>query len=167
MKKILPFLGLGLFTPFITKAVCPLCTVAVASGIGLSRWLGVDDSITGLWIGGLIVSMIMWTLNWFAGKNIHFKGAAIITTIGFYALTVVPLYFTGLLMHPANIIYGGWLDKLTIGIIVGSLGFWAGTEWYEFFKKRNGGRAHFPFEKIVIPVTSLALLSIIFYIIIR
>lgn len=30
-------------------AVCPICTVAVGAGVGLSRCLGIDDSITGLW----------------------------------------------------------------------------------------------------------------------
>lgn len=33
------------------QAVCPVCTVAVGTGVGLSRWLGVDDTITGLWLG--------------------------------------------------------------------------------------------------------------------
>ncbi len=169
MKKILslPFLVFGLFSPFITKAVCPFCTIAVAAGIGLSRWLGVDDSITGIWIGGLTASMIMWTLNWFNKKNFYFKGVGIVTTLTYYAVVVIPLYFMGFLANSANAVYGAWVDKLTIGIVVGSLGFWAGTEWYELLKKRNGGHAHFPFEKIVVPVVSLLLLSLIFYIIIR
>ncbi len=39
----------GLFiTPFVTKAVCPVCTVAIASGVGLCRYLGIDDLISGL-----------------------------------------------------------------------------------------------------------------------
>jgi len=29
-------------------AVCPICTVAVGAGVGLSRWLGIDDTIN--WI---------------------------------------------------------------------------------------------------------------------
>ena len=44
-------LALGLFFAIPAKAICPVCTVAVGAGIGLSRWLGIDDSITGLWIG--------------------------------------------------------------------------------------------------------------------
>ena len=37
-------------------ALCPVCAIAVGAGIGVSRWLGVDDTITGVWVGGLIVS---------------------------------------------------------------------------------------------------------------
>ena len=54
-------------------AICPLCTIAVGAGVGLAQWLGVDDTATGIWIGGLTVSLIGWTIYWFDGKNIAFK----------------------------------------------------------------------------------------------
>jgi hypothetical protein len=41
-------------------AVCPLCTIAAAGGIEVTRILGVDDLISSIWIGGLIVSMSFW-----------------------------------------------------------------------------------------------------------
>ena len=166
MKRFLPLLALGLFIPLAANAVCPICTIAVAAGIGLSRWLGIDDSITGLWIGGLIVSMITWTLSWFDKKRFHFKGRAAVTTIGYYLIVIVPLYFMKLIANPANAIYGGWLDKLSIGIIVGSFGFWAGAEWYFYLKEKNGGHAYFPFQKVVMPIAPLVLSSIIFYFIV-
>jgi len=55
------------------------------------------------------------------------------------------------------------VDKLLIGIIVGSFGFWFGAEWYFDLKKKNGGHAHFPFQKVVMPISSLIIMSIIFY----
>ncbi len=55
--------------------------MAVAAGIGLSRWLGIDDTITGLWIGGLIISLAIWTINWIIKKNIYFKGRKIIIAL--------------------------------------------------------------------------------------
>lgn len=39
-------------------AICPVCTVAVGTDVGLCRWLGIDDVLSGIWIGGLIISMI-------------------------------------------------------------------------------------------------------------
>jgi hypothetical protein len=30
-------------------------------------------------------------------------------------------------------------------------------------KQKNGGKAHFPFEKVVLPVAPLIILSVIFY----
>ena len=36
------------------------------------------------------------------------------------------------------------------------------SKFYQWMKAKNGGHAHFPFEKVVLPVLALALLSIYF-----
>jgi hypothetical protein len=146
-------------------AFCPVCTVAVGAGVGLSRYLGVDDLITGLWIGGLTVSMIMWTINWFNKKNIKFIARNLITAIVYYALIVVPLFYTGIMGHPLNKLWG--VDRLLLGIIFGSVSFFVFGEWYQYLKKKNNGHAHFPFQKVVMPVAPLLILTIIFYFITR
>lgn len=162
MKKylfVLPFFLVGMPQ---AHAVCPICTIAVGAGVGLSRWLGIDDMIAGLWIGGLTVSMIMWTLSWFDKKKIHFKGRHLVTICSYYVLIVVPLFFTGIMGHALNTLWG--VDKLLIGIIGGSVVFYGGAWWYERVKKKNNGHAHFPFQKVVMPIAPLILLSILFYI---
>jgi hypothetical protein len=167
MKKTLYILTLmlGASTLFAKQAlaVCPICTIAVGAGIGLSRWLGIDDSITGLWVGGLTVSMITWTESWLDRKNIHFKYRGWVTIIGYYLLMVVPLYFMGMIANPANAVYSTWLDPLLIGTIIGSIGFWFGAEWYYSMKEKNGGHAYFPFQKVVMPISPLVVLSFVFY----
>src|SRR3989344_4306223 len=50
--------------PSPVGAVCPVCTVAVVAGLGVSRTLGIDDVVTSIWIGGLILSMAFWTIDW-------------------------------------------------------------------------------------------------------
>lgn len=149
-----------------TYAICPVCTVAVAGGVGISRWLGIDDTISGLWIGGLTVSLIMWTINWFKKKNIRFPGRKILTAIAYYALVVLPLYYlkidgTTLMGHPGNKLLG--IDKLLLGIIIGSIAFLIGASYYQFLKAKNNGHAHFPFQKIVMAVGPLIILSAVFY----
>ena len=44
--------------------MCPVCAVAVGFGLGLSRWLKIDDAISGLWIGALIVSLSFILAKW-------------------------------------------------------------------------------------------------------
>lgn len=149
----------------LVQAVCPVCTVAVGAGLGLSRWLGIDDSITGLWIGGLTVSFIIWTLTWLAKKKISFKGIGPVTVVSFYLLIILPLYWGGLIGHPANAIWG--IDRFVLGIIAGSAAFFGASSWYEQLKKKNNNHAHFPFQKIVMPVGTLVLLSGIFYFLIN
>jgi len=143
------------------QAICPVCTIAVGAGIGLSRWLGIDDTITGLWVGGLIVSMILWTLNWMRRKEINFKGKRTIVFLGYYLIIIAPLYWMKIIGHPFNKILG--IDKLLFGIIFGSLAFWSGGMFYYQLKKKNNGHAYFPFQKVLMPIAPLIILSIIFY----
>jgi hypothetical protein len=170
MKKIvvffLTFISVNLIFVAKTLAVCPLCTIAVGAGVGLSRYLGIDDSIAGLWVGGLTVSLIAWTIDWFNRKQIAFKGRKIITVLGYYLLIVVPLYYTGIMGHPLNSLFcfcGVHFDKLMLGIIIGSFGFYLGASWYDLLKAKNSGRAYFPYQKVVMPISSLIILSFIFY----
>jgi len=167
MKKTLIFVlsifGLSLLAAKQASAVCPICTIAVGAGVGFSRYLGIDDAITGLWVGGLTVSMITWTISWFDKKNIRFKGRMAVTILGYYLLIVVPLYFMGIIGNPLNTICTCGLDKLVIGILVGSVAFWFGASWYYQLKERNGGHAYFPFQKVVMPISPLIIMSILFY----
>lgn len=167
MKKVILSLlsafGLNLFLTSQALAVCPLCVIAVGAGVGFTRWLGVSDAITGLWAGGLIVSMILWTENWLEKKNIRFKGRILVDILVYYGLIVVPLYYAGIIGNPLNTIAVFGMDKLLFGIISGSLAFWFGAELYLFLKGKNNGHAHFPFQKIVMPILPLIILSIVFY----
>ncbi|TSC96405.1 MAG: Uncharacterized protein Athens071426_184 [Parcubacteria group bacterium Athens0714_26] len=165
MKKI--FLSLifsflaGILSVSSAYAFCPVCVVAVGAGVGLARWLGIDDSISGLWIGGLMVSVITWTLDWFNKKNINFRSRRTITVLGYYLILLAPLYWIGVAGHPFNKLWG--IDKILLGVIVGSVFFLLGGLWYSYLKKRNNNQAYFPFQKIVMPVGALVILSFIFY----
>ncbi len=145
--------------------MCPICTIAVGAGIGFSRWLGIDDTITGLWIGGLFVSLTGWTINWLRKKQWTFKGMPIITTLAYLVLIIVPLFWMGLIGHPLNVLWG--IDKLVLGIVLGTFFFVAGATLHGELKKGHGGTSYFPFQKVVFPVAPLILASILFYFLTR
>lgn len=163
MAYLLTIAFLFLLPLAAARAVCPICTVVVCASVGLSRWLGVDDTITGLWIGGLAVSLIIWTVNWLNKKNIRFMGRKPLTVLGYYLLIIWPLYHYNMIGHPLNKLWG--VDKLLLGIIIGTIGFAAGVIFNEYLKNKNHGRVYFPFQKIVIPIGALAILSLAFYLI--
>ena len=153
---------LSIFLPiFSAYAFCPVCTVAVAGGVGLSRWLCVDDTITGLWIGALIVSMAIWTLEWFKKKNIRFWGERTLTTVAYYVMVALPLYWNDIIGHPLNKIWG--VDKLMVGIILGSIFFFIGGTFH-FKMKDKYGKIFFPFQKVVFAIIPLIILSGVFYV---
>ena len=63
--------GLGIFI-FIgaADAVCPVCTIAIGAGLEGMRMLGVKDILTGIWAGGLTVSLIGWTANYMKKRGV-------------------------------------------------------------------------------------------------
>jgi NADH:ubiquinone oxidoreductase subunit 4 (subunit M) len=168
MKKVIIFLSsIVVSLVLVTKvyAICPVCTVAVGAGVGLARWLGIDDTITGLWVGGFIVSLIMWTISYLERRNINFFARNLVIIVAYYALTIVPIYFIKTIWHPHNTL--GGVNKLLLGIIIGSILFYLGAIWYYYLKKKNNGHAYFPFQKVVMPIAPLIIMSIIFYFITR
>jgi hypothetical protein len=168
-SRLVPNLAAFLLSSFVfllptsASAMCPVCTVAVIGGVGLSRWLGVDDTVTGLWVGAALMSMSLWAINWLNGKKIKFFGQKILVFALVYVSVIWPLYTTNIIGHPINKIWG--IDKLLLGMTLGSLIFIVFALVYLFMKKNNNGHAHFPFEKIVIVVVPLLIASGIFYII--
>ncbi len=143
------------------KAVCPVCVVAVGAGLGFSRWLGVDDVVSSVWIGGLLASLSMWTLVWLKRKGWGFKFDTAVVWIAYYGLTLVPLYFADIVGHPLNKIFG--IDKIIFGAIAGTVIFLASVTAHNFLKAKNAGKSFFPYQKVVVPVLLLAVASSAFY----
>ena len=145
--------------PIITRAVCPICTIAVGAGVGLCRYLSIDDAFSGTWIGGLIISLIAWTIDWLNKKNIRFLFRKILVAIFYYAIIIIPLYKMNIMGHPQNKLWG--MDKLLAGIIVGSAVFILSILFNDFLKKKNQGKVYFPFQRVVIPILFLIIASYI------
>ncbi len=166
MKNKLLYL-LAIYASFLiakpSLAVCPVCAVAVGAGLGFSRWLGVDDLITGSWVGGVLVTISWWTVEWLNSKQIKFKGRKILITLAYYSLTIVPLYYIGIMGHIYNQFWG--IDKLLLGIIVGTVGFFGGSMLNLWLKKKNGGKVYIKFQRVLIPVAILLLISLAWYLI--
>jgi hypothetical protein len=162
MKKILGIATIAfLILPWMTFAVCPVCTVAVGAGLGLAEWLGIDDTISGLWIGALIVSVSIWTINWFDKKNIRFKGRKILVFAGYCLFVIFPLWKKGKIGHPYHQFCG--IDKLLFGIILGGILFTIAALHHEYLKKKNGGKSYFKGQKIAAPVLILLIASLVLY----
>ncbi len=152
----------------IAAAVCPVCTIAIGAGLEGMRILGVKDVLTGIWAGGLTVSLIGWTANY-----MHKHG---VKNIFWYILNIV--FYVGLLagvyFFPAhNPIVKWWdncmwgMDQFLLGILVGAITFVVMEIWYLHIKKRNGGHALFPFQKVVMPFVGLLIMTGIFWAIIK
>ena len=141
-------------------AVCPVCTVAVGGGVLLSHYLGIDDLVIGIWAGGLVVSLGLWTGNGL--KKIYFKGQAWVWTAFLWLTTVWGLKQSGFIGHPTCKIHGH--DKLLTGIVAGSLAFLLGNGLDYGLRKLNRGnpgKALFPYQRVIIPILLLLIVTVI------
>jgi len=141
------------------QAVCPVCTVAIGGGVLLSEYLGVDDLIIGVWVGGLLLSTGLWTATYI--KREFAKGQKWLITAFLWITTVWGLKEAGFIGHPTCKIHGH--DKLLSGIIFGTVAFFLGYGsdlLLRKMNKKNPGKAMFPYQKVVCPIIFLILATI-------
>jgi len=171
MKKLLGlllgFLGFLSF-PKQILAVCPVCTVAVGAGLGVSRALGIDDAVTSVWIGGLILSISFWTVDWIQKRKFNFfKDLKEITLIFISTslwtlLTILPLYSWKYIGRANNTLWG--IDKILLGTAFGYIVFLLAV--YLDRKVRSvHGKQLFIYQKVVFPVVFLLITSAIMYLV--
>ncbi|MBE6450484.1 MAG: hypothetical protein E7016_00795 [Alphaproteobacteria bacterium] len=155
-----------LFSLFFVKSVlanpaCAVCTIAVGASLEIARKLGVDDSVVGVWAGAFLVLLGYWTIKWFDKKNWHFKGRDFIILVT--SVAMIGFMYISQLEYHAEVIGIFYLDPFLFSTIAGAVVLVLSSDFYQWMKKKNGGHAHFPFEKVFVPVASLFLLSAYFY----
>jgi hypothetical protein len=152
-----------LFTATQAHAVCPICTVAVGAGLGISRWLGIDDTVTGIWIGGLILSSGLWLADWIGKKGWKVPYKEAISVGLFFLFVIPPLYWGKMIGLAGNTLWG--IDKVLLGTVIGSVIFLLGVWFDKWSRMTNGDKVYIYYQKVIIPVFLLSLVSFIFYII--
>ena len=152
----------------VAAAVCPVCTIAIGAGLEGMRFLGVKDVLTGIWAGGLTVSLIGWTANYMHKRGVKNFFWYILNMILYIAL------LAGVYFFPVNSPVVKWwdncmwgIDQFLLGILVGAITFVVMEIWYLHIKKNNGGHALFPFQKVVMPFVGLLIMTGIFWAIIK
>lgn len=145
-------------------AVCPLCTVAVGSALGTSRFLGIDDTISSFWIGGLVVSSSLWLSAYLEKKEKlnRFSNPYFIVII-FYFLVLTPLWYTGYIGISLNKLLG--VDKILLGTAVGSVVFISSVYADKKVRMSKGGQL-FNYQRVVFPLIGLFVVSVISHLLI-
>ena len=171
MIKFTKYVMLAILTLVVVGdalAVCPVCTVAVGAGLEGARLLGVEDVITGIWAGGLTLSIAAWTANWLRRMGVQNILVYLANYAAYYAL-LAGVYFVPIgnpiVKFNENCMWG--IDQFLLGAIVGTVVFFGMQKWYQRIKAANGGHAKYPFQKVVMPFTGLLIATVIFWAIIR
>ena len=167
MKKVLAFLlvpGAYLLFPGVIYAHCPLCVAGAGAGLSLSRWIGLDDSITGLWLAAFLGAISFWSylplvkkLN--RGPMVWLKPTLY---MAIFASTLWSFYKFNLVIRMEKM-YG--LDKLTFGIVVGGIAFYLVDMANDLIIKIRG-KSLFPYQRIFLSLGTMLGLSVVDYILI-
>ncbi len=165
MKKLLSLFSLLAIFAFPTPvhAVCPVCTVTVGIGLGISRWIGIDDTVSGVWVGGLILSSGLWMADWVRKRDWKIRYPEILSIVLMVLFVIPPLYWSKMIGLPGNTLWG--IDKILLGTIFGSFIFLLGVAFDKWLRTLNNGKVYVYFQKVIVPVFLLSLTSYIFYLI--
>ncbi len=162
MKSI--FMALVALISTISNAfanpACAVCTVAVGASLEIARRMGVDDGVVGVWAGAFLMLLGYWTIKWMDKKGWNFKGRDFIVLLS-SVLMILFVYISELVYTPKAILIF-WIDPFLFATICGALVLHFSSEFYQWMKRKNGGHAHFPFEKVVVPVVALCLTAKLF-----
>lgn len=167
IKKILAFLSvpaLFLAFPVSVSAHCPLCVAGAAAGLTLSRILGIDDSITGVWMAAFLGAMSFWTVNIIAAK-VKFKISFLreIIYVLIFVLTIASFYQFKLVIRMGDI-FG--FDKLTFGMVTGGILFYLVDRVDDYLITKNG-KVFFPYQRIAVSLGSMIVWSLAIFILIN
>ena len=165
MKKIASIvLGLTspLFFPGVVSAHCPLCVAGAGAGLSLSRLLGIDDSITGVWLAAFLGATSFWTESFIRRKV---KGIWVrpVVYVAIFFLTLVSFYKFNLVVKHGDI-FG--VDKLTFGMVTGGILFYLVDLLDDYLIKKQG-KVFFSYQRIVVSLGSMVLLSLAIFILIN
>lgn len=158
----------NLLTPSAVTAHCPLCVAGAAIGITLTRWIGVDDSITGVWVAALLGASSFWFYSWLLGKKIkqveQYKSVLKpLIYILVFVSTLWSFYKSQLIIRMTQI-FG--FDELTFGMLTGGILFYL-VDIGDNFLIRKAGKVYFPYQRIVFSLGSMVILSLGIYILIN
>jgi hypothetical protein len=157
--------------------MCPVCTVTVIAGLSISRILGIDDVVSSVWIGGLILSLSFITFDWLEKSKWREKIYALVCKFKcgmtefqalkfwvislMYSFVIIPLLLSHTIGIARNTLWG--IDKIILGTAVGSIVFLIGIWADRSVRKARDGKQLFHFQKVIFPVLALTIASLVFF----
>ena len=163
MIKLFSFLtALTLSGRVFANPACAVCTVAIGASLSIARNLGVDDCVVGVWAGAMLAIVGYWAIRWFEKRKWNFPHRDAVLMI--LSIASIGFMYMGDLHYDPTVYLGFlYIDSFLFTTILGAITFILAMNFYEWMKKKNGGHAHFPFEKVVVPVLTVLIVSLLFH----
>lgn len=163
MKKVLSFFAVLLSAKYAFAQACTtLCPVILGASLTLADYFGVKNEVVGV-LGGALMAVVGYILiRIFDKHHWHFTGRNFLLMA--IALGSIAFIYLGRLEYkPAlhwKLLY---IDSFLLAAICGATAHILGVHLYAWMKEKNGGHAHFPFEKVLVPLVLDAIVCYIFW----
>ena len=136
----------------------PVCAIGIVGGLGISRWLGIDDITLGLWIGALILSVSTQLDMYLSKKGKSFPYSFWVIFLGTSALSFLPILKT-ITSDPACMFFG--LPRVICGSILGALTLFLVDKANNFIIDKHNKKVYFYYQRVIIPIIGLIILSMV------
>lgn len=140
----------------------PICAIGIASGLGIFRWLGIDDITLGLWMGALILSVSIQLNIFLSKKGKSFPFSFWVIFIGTYFLSFLPILKTITSDPPCNV-FG--FPRIICGSILGTLTLFLIDKVNNLIINKHNKKVYFYYQRVIIPIIGLIIVSMIIEII--
>lgn len=135
----------------------PLCTIGIVGGLSLSKFLGINDLTLGLWVGALLLSASLLFYRFLSKKRIKIFGGFVTILALFYVLSFLPLYKYLIWQSPK--ICG--MPRIILGSLIGMFVLFFSDYINHQIIAKNKNKVYFYYQKAIIPLLVLILVSII------
>lgn len=150
--------GLSLIMVKPAYAHCPLCVAGAGAGLSLSRVLGIDDSITGIWLGAFLGSMSFWTNN--SINKTYILGQKFWLYLFVFISTIYSFYRFGLVNEHNGLLLN--LPKLIFGMLVGGILFYL-IDIINNFIRQKKGKVLFNYQPMVFSLGVIVIASLVMF----
>lgn len=155
---LVSFLSFFLLIPS-AFAHCPLCTAATGAAVAVTRFYGLDDSIVGVFVGGMVIATGLWINNllkkYNKGKEFLPLQSVIVLLVSFI-LTIITLYFANL-VGPANPFKILGIDRILFGTIIGIALSYFSFRFHSLLRVLNKDKNFFPYQSIAVLILYLVI----------
>ncbi len=138
-------------------ATCPACVVTIGGGLLIAKKLGMDDLLVSIWLSGFNTAFAFLIVSGAKSRKIFYS---VLLSLIFLVLNLLYLFFSGQLFHAGNTLWG--IDKIILGTVVGFIGFLFSVYLDRLVRKTNKGKVLFRYQKVLIPVFLLFIITLLF-----
>jgi len=136
----------------------PICAIGIASGLGISRWLGIDDMTLGLWIGALILSFSIQFNIFLDKKGKSFPFSFWVIFLSSWILSFLPILMN---FSKYTICSICGFPEIICGSVLGILTLFLVDKANLFVIDKHNKKVYFHYQKVIIPIIGLIIASFI------